>query len=258
MTGQDPFVPFGEQAVAVQGGNQLAETSDYIDSTGTTIVIPDGAEPVAAATREEGIVEVADGSQSMTESLAETGEQIPGLPARTKAAAATVAASDVVARLQTSSKAANFSLGFVAFNDRVTVDRPIVPILDIPATDDFDPTAAGTGGTCMYLGLEAARKQIERWRQARPGTLHVSNVVVLYGDGLCSNPQRTLQAAAALKEIPNVTVAACLFRGPRDTDSGAQLLQAVASGPRFYKTVHDAEQLREFFLASITLAGGGI
>jgi hypothetical protein len=227
--------------------------TDYVEST--AIELRD--EPVSAASVEQGITLNVDGSASMLDTIAEAGEVLVGMPPRTKAAAATVAAGDTVSRLQASRKASNFSVGFVAFNERVTVSRPIMPVLQVPATDDFDPTAGGTGGTCIWAGLEAAYEQILQWRQTRTGTLHVSNVVLTMSDGLCSDPQRTMAAAAVLKELPDVTLAACLFTAAGEPSQGAQLLQQIASGPRFYKTVFTGEQLREFFLASITLAGGG-
>lgn len=246
-----PFMAFGDAPLpALRDTHQ----SDCIDST--AIELSEGM--VAPATKEQGIVAVLDGSGSMLDTLRETGETFAGMPPRTKAAAATVACSGVVSRLQQSAKSANFSLGFVAFNDHVAADRPIAPVKQIPATDDFDPTASGTGGTCIWAGLEKAHEQITAWRQLRSGTLHVSNVVLLMSDGMCSDPQRTMAAAAKLKEIPDVTLAACFFSSVGDPPVGDQLLQSIVSEPKFYKDVFGAEQLREFFLASITLAGGNI
>jgi hypothetical protein len=210
---------------------------------------------VAPATAEQGITIVDDASGSMLNTVVEHGESVPGVPARTKAQAVAMATSDTVSRLQVSRKRANFSVGFVAFHERVTIDRAIRPVLEIPATDDFDPTAAGAGGTCVWTGLDAAYQQILDFRSRRSGTLHVSNVVLLMGDGLCSNPSRTLESATRLKELGDVTVAACLFQAPGEPSQGAQLLQQVATSPKFYKTVFSSEQIREFFLASITMAG---
>src|ERR1700752_2360059 len=134
-------------ALAASAGTALDRfhPSDVIESTAIELV----EAPVSAPTKEEGVIVVEDGSASMLDTIAEPGETLAGMPPRSKAAAATVASSDVVSRLQSSTKASNFSLGFVAFNERVTVNRPLTPILQIPATDDFDPTAAGTGGTCI-------------------------------------------------------------------------------------------------------------
>lgn len=224
---------------------------DYTE--GTAIELTET--PTSAPAAEQGIVIGADGSVSMADILRETGEVVPGLPPRTKSAAATVAIGELVSLLQSSRIKENFSLGFLAFHERVVVDRPIRALRDLSAAEDFDPTQAGTGGTCVYAALDAAYDQIVTWRQGRSGSLHVSNVVCLFTDGLCSDPQRTLAAAARLKELPNVTVAACLLAGVGDPTQGGQLLQHVASGPSYYRTVHTAAQLRDFFLASITRAG---
>ncbi len=220
-----PFTGFGDG----YGPN------DYTESTAIEL----REQPVSSVTAEQGIVIDADGSASMGDTIRESGELLAGMPARTKAAAATVAIGDAVARLQASRKARNFSVGYIAFNERVTVNRPIQPVLDLPATDDYDPTQAGTGGTCIWAGLETAYDQIVQWRQTRSGTLHVSNVVLTMSDGLCSNPERTLSAAARLKELPDVTLAACLFTGVGDPAQGSP---AAAGGRLGAEVLQDGVQ----------------
>jgi len=252
MTPHD--IPFSAFADAPVPALRDTHRSDCIEST--AIELPEGM--VAPATREQGIVAVLDGSASMLDTVHETGETFAGMSPRTKAAAATVACNGVLSRLQASQRKAAFSLGYVAFNDYVAVQRPIVPLLNVPDTDDFDPTANGTGGTCIWAGLEQGYDQIVNWRQARSGTLHVSNVVLLMSDGMCSDPARTVAAAAKLKEIPDTTLAACFFKSVGDPSDGARLLQSIVSKPDLFREVHDAEQLRNFFLASITKAGGNI
>lgn len=240
-------LPAGHDSTITRYGER-----DYVDGWASDL----SEEPIAAQSAAQGIGFVTDGSVSMDDPIVEA-DAIPGLPPRKKKDAATVAVGDTVSRLLAARNSRNFSVGYVAFNNGVSVDRPIRPIHDLPATEDYDPTQAGTGGTCIYAGLEASHQQIVAWRSQQSGSLAVSNVVLVLGDGLCSDPARTLAAAQRLKELPDVTIAACLLTGRGEPAQGAQLLQHIASAPRFYKTVFGGDQIREFFLASVTIAQGG-
>lgn len=164
-----------------------------------------------------GFVFVADGSAGM---LAPCGEGTP----RTKAATVADVCEDAVRRLNASLRSWNLALGFVAFNDYVTIDRPIVPVADVSAGDGFDPTAGGIGGTRISAGLEGARAQILNWRSAPGRAPRLLNVVVTISDGECSDPDRTVAAAASLQAIPSVTLAACVVPGRPEATQGLELM----------------------------------
>ena len=153
--------------------------------------------------------------------------------------------------LQASGNARNFALGFCSFNDAVTQDRPVQAVLDVDATVGFDPTAAGTGGTNIWTGVELAERRLLEFQAAAGATLPVSLLAIVLSDGECSDPSRTLAAAQRLKE-QNVTVAACLFATKGRPSQGADLLQAMVSEPRFYRTVFTGDQLRRFFRDTMT------
>src|SRR5689334_20495618 len=102
------------------------------------------------------VFRVADGSQSMTLPLAEPDSSIEGLaPVKTKGEGVAIATRDLLNRLVASRKAANFMYGSVSFNTVVTEERPPRPIIDVPGSEEFDPTAAGIGGTRIWTGLDA-------------------------------------------------------------------------------------------------------
>lgn len=202
---------------------------------------------------------VLDGSASMTWDLAEPDTSIPGLPARTKAQAVDTAVRDLVSRLQASRKAPNFALGTVSFCMSVTEVRSPREVLAIDPSETFDPTVAGTGGTKVASGLEDARRMVQAFLASDAGHgVPISAVVLVMTDGADSDPQAALAAAGALKQLANTTVACCYFADRKGSDSvGPRLLQAMASGPAFYQSVYTADQLRKFFLASMTAPVGG-
>ena len=219
------------------------------------VVLLDEAPLAPPSWKQLGVL-VMDGSVSMTWDLAEPDTSMESaLPARTKAAAVDIAVRDLLNRLAAGSKAANFHFGFVSFNDHVTSKRSPQELLSISTADNFDPTAAGTGGTEISTGIEAATQLVETFlRDGGGDDVPVSAIVLVMSDGEDASPAKTLAAAQRLKEIPNAQLAACLFATKGRTASGAQLLQSIVSAPHYYQTVFTAEQLRDFFHASMTMA----
>jgi len=210
---------------------------------------------VAAPAAEQGVTVVADASASMKDLADESDDpEAQGLPPRPKYECVDVASGATLARLQVSRKKASFSMGFVAFHSHSSVELSLRPVGSIPASEHFDPIAGGTGGTCGWTGLERAQQQIIEWRRAKSGSLYISNVVLFLGDGLDSDPARTLAAAESLKQMENVKIAACLFSTKSQKAQGGQLLQRIASSPELYSDVFSTSQIRDFFMKSITLA----
>jgi hypothetical protein len=199
------------------------------------------------------VMRVADGSQSMTWPLEEPDTTMEGVAAaRTKAAAVDMATRDLVNRLAAGRKAANFLYASVCFNDRVTEKRGPRPIIDVPGSEDFDPTSAGIGGTRIWLGLDAAATLIEQFHHDNADSVPISAVVLVESDGECEDPQQTIAAAKRLKAIPNTHIAACLFSTKGQPAAGAPLLQAIVTDSKLYQTVFTSEQLRRFFYDSVT------
>lgn len=215
-------------------------------------IVPLNEVPLAPPSWRQLAVLVNDGSLSMTWDFQEPDDSLEGvLPVRTKAAAVEGAIKDLLNRMKSGHKAANFSFAFVNFNERVTEERAPRDLIDISTTDSFDPTAQGTGGTLIHTGLEAAGRIVEDFL-AQPSDLPLSAVVVVMSDGEAADPEETLAMGERIKALPNTQIAACLFATKGKPAKGAQLLQALASEPRLYQTIYDAEQLRAFFHASVT------
>jgi von Willebrand factor type A domain len=206
--------------------------------------------------KQSGIL-VLDGSGSMTLPLAEQDESL-GLPVRTKGAAVDAAVKGFFAQMETSRAKSNFAFGIVTFEDKVTHERPPEPITGINhISESFDPTDyCVTGGTAIYEGLEAGYRLSRDWLAAEEGTLPVTSVIAVLTDGECSNPTRTFQLAERIKsEEPRISIACGMFATKGAGTPGTQLLQAMVTEPRLYAVIYSADQLREWFHASLTGTG---
>lgn len=205
--------------------------------------------------RELGVL-VLDGSASMQLLMALLDESLKTmLPTKTKGEAVDAAVRELVNRLKSSVRAANFALTLIVFNETVTDERSARDVLAIDPTESFDPTAHGVGGTAIHTGLDAAHNHVSEFLRVEAASgLPLSAVVIVLSDGEDGNPKATLEAAARLKELPNTLVAAGLFATKGRPAVGAELLQAIASRPNLYQTVFNGAQLRDFFHASLTIA----
>lgn len=198
---------------------------------------------------------VADGSGSMA---SETGGGI------SKAQAVSGAVRDLFTRLKVSRRAANFSAGVITFDGHVQTRLPQTPVSAVDDNGNFDPMQGHGGGTAVYAALEEAERQVQLFLRAAPEHgVPTSAVILLMSDGACGMPDRTREVATRLKFGENgsrIVIATTLFSQVGHFDSVAdQLLRDVATDPvRYYKTVYDAQTLRDFLLASASMASGGI
>lgn len=220
-------------------------------------------QPVAAPAWLQAGFMVTDGSQSMTLRYAGAGagagEEGSSEPAQSKGEAVQSSMQSFIKRLQSSSNAVNFGLGFVSFNDKVTDRRPLKPVLDVDPNASYDPTAHGTGGTAIHTGLEAATEMIEEFMgQGAAHEVPTSAIAVLLSDGEDrGDPAKTAAAAARLRGLPNTKLAACLFATHGAPAHGEPLLQEIVSEPGLYKRVYNTEELRAFFRDTVTVHHGG-
>lgn len=169
----------------------------------------------------------------------------------TKAEGVDAAVRSLVKRLRASRARNNFHLAMISYNDRVThvVEPRLVGSID--ESEAFDPTAHGTGGTRLTLGLQEARRVADAFL-ATPSDLVRSVVVVALSDGEDENPASVQSAARAFGESVRIC-AAHLSTGTHSP--GEALLRSIATDPtRDFTVVHTAEELRDFFEKSVTAA----
>lgn len=198
---------------------------------------------------------VVDGSGSM-EDPADRG----GI---SKAQATNTAIRELFTRFKTSKLANNFTFGVITFDDVAKVRLPPTDVGDsLNDNDDFDPLKDHGHGTRIYNALDAAAKMSDEFLAAAPeeGVPH-SVVVLVMSDGVCSDPGLTRAAADRIKKGPNaerVKIVCAYFQSKDSKDpAGPELLKQIATDPVLgYKTVYDAESLRDFFNASMSAAAG--
>ncbi len=236
--------------------DEFVVETNAVAEPGTDVV------PVAAlavdpvAWKQAGIL-TADGSPSMTWELAEEDDSA-GMPARTKGAALDAATKGFFAQMETSRVKRNFAFGNVAFDGKVSLEEAPVPLDQIDHLGrSFDPTIHSvTGGTAIHAGLEAAYRLSRQWLESQQGSLPVTVVIAVLTDGECGDPQRTLQLAEKIKrEEPRISIAAGMFATKGSGTPGAALLQSIVSEPRLYAVIYSADQLRQWFHASLTATG---
>jgi hypothetical protein len=214
--------------------------------------------PLAAPAWTQLGVAVIDGSLSMTWRFDEPDGE-GALPPRSKAQAVDSVLGSFISLMKDSRSAAAFKFGFISFNDSVTETRDPIAVLDVVSSASYDPTAPGIGGTAIYTGLEAAAQMVEHFLSVeQTRDVPTSAVVALLSDGEeQSNPERTVEAAARLRELPNTQIATGLFATKGQAPAGERLMQTIASAPNLYKRIYNADQLRSYFHDSMTVTVPG-
>jgi uncharacterized protein YegL len=198
---------------------------------------------------------VVDGSGSM---------KGPGGVGLTKAQATNNAVRELFTRFKRSKNAKNFAFSVVTFDHKAKVRMQPTPALDLNDNDDYNPLAGHGGETSIHAALEEAEKVAATFLAAAPdGGVPHSAVILVMSDGECDDPVRTRAVADRIKNGPQgqQTKIACAFFSTigAGTAKGEGLLKEIASDPVMgYKTVYGAEDLRDFFTASISAASGGV
>jgi Mg-chelatase subunit ChlD len=196
---------------------------------------------------------VMDGSESMNE---------PAAGNITKAQATNNAIRELFTRFKVSRVARNFTFAIVTFDDKAKIRLQPTDVGSLDDNGDYDPTKGHGDGTCIYRALEEAERLANDFLANAPeGGVPHSVVILVMSDGLCSDPQLTKQAADRIKKGPygsKVTICSTLFATIGNADpAGEQLLREIATDPVIgYKTVYDAETLRNFFIRSISSVSG--
>lgn len=198
---------------------------------------------------------VLDGSGSMTEPYKEPGESLERLGGvSTKGAAVEGALSTLLREIKSGHAPQNFDFAFVSFNNELSEVRSPKRLVDLSEHERYDPTLAGTGGTAIHLGLDAAGAITEEYLAAwARSELPVSVVVVLMSDGEeKDDPAKTRDVARRIRDLDKTTLAACLFATKDERATGQPLLEELVTAPEWFQRVHNARELRDFFDRSIT------
>ena len=106
--------------------------------------------------------------------------------------------------------------------------------------------------------MEQAKRVGDDFLNSAPeGSVPHKVLVLLMSDGMCFEPEKTLELASEIKANPSFKIAAAYFSAVGSNDVDAQgLMKEVASDISFYSTVYDGEALRNFFERSLSQSAG--
>ena len=178
----------------------------------------------------------------------------------TKAQAVNGAVRDIFTRFRKSRYVRNFSFAVVTFDQNAQLHTPITAATDIDDDENYDPMKDHGGGTNIGAGLLEAKRIAGDFLRKAPQDVPTTVVIVVMSDGRdgeggVTDPAETRRIAEEIKRNPAITICSTYFAEMGSQDPQAQdHLRALASDSgNNYKTVYDAESLRAFFLASLSV-----
>lgn len=204
--------------------------------------------PVQAATFKQLGILVLDGSGSMDE---ETSMKI------SKAASVSGAVQDLFSRFKMSRIKNNFCFAIVNYDHRAVVAMEPTEVKDIDDHADYDPMKGLGGATYISEGLKEAKKMAEKFlaKQEDGGIMH-SVMIVVMTDGVDMTEPETISVAKQLKEMEHVQISSCFFEtlgaDANEMQKCKDYVKGLCSEERLYTDVSDAEDLRKFFIASMS------
>ncbi len=157
-----------------------------------------------------------------------------------------------------SSIKSNISLAIVTFDDIAKEHTSITPIVDMDSSRSFNPILEHGNGTEITHALEEAYR-IAQQHLNHPEAANIphSVVILLMSDGLTNRAEQAIQTAEEIKQNPKITICSTYFENPHPTaeefkNEAINVLKGIASGPEYYRDTADAEELRQFFISSVS------
>ncbi|MCQ2244701.1 MAG: VWA domain-containing protein [Bacteroidaceae bacterium] len=191
---------------------------------------------------------VLDGSGSMEE---ETRNKI------SKAAAVSEATQDLFSRFKISRISRNFSFAIVNYDHRAEIAMQPTEMKDIDDHADYNPMKNLGGATYISEGLKKAKDMaVDFLAEENESGLTRSVVVVLMTDGVDMTEAETVSVAKQLVDMEHVDVCGCFFEtlgaDHVEMKKCADYIKGLCSEERLYADVADSEDLRKFFIASMS------
>lgn len=198
---------------------------------------------------------VLDGSGSMSES---------GKNGLTKAQEVEMGMKEMFSRFDASRVKNNFSFSCIKFDTSATVTLPPTVFSNIDYyNEDFNPMNGKGGGTHIFEALKEAKTVAENFLNKAPqGGVRHSVVILLMSDGMCFEPQETINVSNSIKSIGGIDIACAYLAeigtaNESDKSDTQSLMKSIATNPvQYYQTVYDGDTLRKFFEASISQSSG--
>lgn len=189
---------------------------------------------------------ILDGSGSMSDP---TADKIP------KAQAVEMAVRELLGKLKASRVAPNFSIAVVTFDDKAILHSPPTPVTDMDDYGQYNPMVNHGDGTDIGVGLRRAHEVAQEFlADSLFESVPRSVVMVVMSDGMSGGDPRS--EADLIKRNPKITICTTLFsapgQNPQEAAEAEQLLRALASSPLGYRTTYRSDDLRKFFIASVS------
>lgn len=154
-----------------------------------------------------------------------------------------------------SSIAENFSLAFITFDHESKVHTPVTPLKEVDDFADYNPHNNGHGGgtnigNALNMAFDIVQEHLNSPDAAN--LPHDAKIIVM-SDGLCQAAQKSIEIARKIKQNDKVTLFSTHFRLRKDKDDGTRdFLIQIANSPNEYKTTYSEDDLRKFFIASMS------
>lgn len=195
---------------------------------------------------------VLDGSGSMEE---QTAQHI------SKADAVNRAVNDLFSYFKANGKKKyyiRFSFAIINYDHRSVVRMQATPVKEIDAYGDYNPMEGLGGVTYISEGLKDSKKITEAFL-SKPKEKDCRNrtvIILIMADGMDITQTETISIAKALKQMDNVIVTGCFFEtlgaDAKDMDEAADYIKSLCSEERYFARVSNAEDLRRFFINSMS------
>lgn len=173
------------------------------------------------------------------------------------------AVRETFTRFSASSKRRCFAFATVVFGVDAVIQTPITvadAIDDNASYDPLIPPLVDDRGTHIGAGLAKCKGLVDQFFANRISGIPNKVAIVVLSDGQGHDEAHAKSIAAILKSDSDLEIYCCHLQGqnPSIFDVGsAELLKVLANDPvRCYKTVYDAETIRNFFIASISASAG--
>lgn len=190
-----------------------------------------------------------DGSGSMKEDAA-SGNQNKGQAVNT-------ATKGLFSRMESSSMNENFSMGIITFDHQAKVHTDATPMTQIDSLADYNPLNGHGGGTDIGKALETAepliQKHLDKGKYEENEGIPHSVVLLVLSDGESSGDPVAIANTLKQKYGSDLKICTVMFATKGHPHPRAEeILQQIATTPDCYTMVYNAEQLRKFFIASMS------
>lgn len=157
-----------------------------------------------------------------------------------------------------SSIANNFSIAVITFDNNPKVHTPITELKKVDDFADYNPMNGHGGGTYIGGALEEAEKLANQFLSSPDAASITHDVrIIILSDGLCQAPMETKTVADRLKQNDKIMICSSLFTeaakiSEKEISDAKTVLQEIASAPNLYKTTYKENDLRQFFISSMS------